>query len=73
MRAKCDLEHFQGTLKNSDLNKNIGFWGMRTLSGQFSEKLNFKFVINSKTNFSGGQKCKKMHFDFEFHILGSTS
>ena len=39
-----------------NLNKNIGFGGMRTLPGPLSEKLNFNFVINSKVDFSGGQK-----------------
>ena len=46
---------------------------MGTLPGPLSEKLNFKFVINSKTDFSGGQKHKKLHFDTKFHIFGSTS
>ena len=43
---------------------------MWTLRGPLSEKLNFKFLINSKTDSSGGQKHKKMHFDTKFHILG---
>ena len=33
---------------------------------------NLKFVINSKTDFSRGQKRKKLHFDTKFHIFGST-
>ena len=45
---------------------------MWTLPGPLSEKLNFKFVINSKTDFSGSQKHKKLHFDTKFHICGST-
>ena len=45
---------------------------MRTLPGPLLEKLNFKFVINSKTGFSGGQKHEKLHFDTEFHIFSST-
>ena len=35
-------------------NKNIGFSGMWKVPGPLSEKLNFEFVINSKTDFSGG-------------------
>ena len=46
---------------------------MWTLPGPLSEKLNFKFVINSKTDSSGGQKRKKLHFDTKFHISVSTS
>ena len=45
---------------------------MGTLPGPLSEKLNFIFVINSKANFSGGQKCKKLHFYTELHIFRST-
>ena len=45
---------------------------MSTLSGTLSEKSNFKFVINLKIDFSGGQKRKKEHFDGKFHILGSA-
>ena len=45
---------------------------MSTLPGALSEKLNFKFVINSKTKFSGGQKHKKLHFDTKFNIFQST-
>ena len=41
---------------------------MGTLPGPLSEKVNFKFVINSKTDFSGGQKCKKLYFDTEFQL-----
>ena len=52
-----------------NLNKNTGFGRMRTLLGPLSEKLNLKFV---KTNFSGGQKRKKGHFDTEFQNFGST-
>ena len=33
---------------------------MLTLPGTLSEKPNFKFVINLKTHFSGGQKRKKL-------------
>ena len=40
--------------------------------GPLSEKLKFKFVIYSKTDFSGGQKHKKLHFDTEFHNFRST-
>ena len=58
--------------KFEKLNKNIAFAGMWTLPGPLSEKLNFKLVINSKTDFSGGQKCRKLHFDAKFHNLGST-
>ena len=36
------------------------------------EKLNFTFVINSKTDFSGGQKRERLHFDTKFHIFGSN-
>ena len=46
---------------------------MRTLPGSLLEKLNFKFVINSKTDFSGGQKHEKLHFDTKFHTFRSTS
>ena len=56
--------------KFENLNKNIGFGGMWTLPGPLSEKLNFKFVINSKMDFSGGHKHKKLHFDTEFYIFG---
>ena len=52
--------------------KNIGFGGLWTLPGALSEKLNFKFVINSKTDFWGGQNRKKLHFDTKLHIFGST-
>ena len=45
---------------------------MWILPGPLSEKLSFKFVINSKTDFSGAQKCKKLHFDTKFHIFVST-
>ena len=58
--------------KFKSLNKNIGFRGMWTLPGLLSEKLNFKFVINLKHDFSGGQKRKKLHFDTKFHIFQST-
>ena len=51
-----------------NLNKNIGFGGMRTLPGPLSEKLNFNFAINSKADFSGGQKREKFHLDIKFHI-----
>ena len=44
--------------KFENLNKNGGFGGMWTLSGPLLKKLNLKFVINSKTNFSGGKKQK---------------
>ena len=40
--------------------------------GPLSEKLKFIFVIYSKTDFSGGQKHKKLHFDTEFHNFRST-
>ena len=53
--------------------KNIGFGGMRALLGPLLEKLNFKFIINSKTDFSGGQKHEKLHFDTKFHTFRSTS
>ena len=53
-------------------NKNIGFGGLWTLPGALTEKLNFKFVINSKTDFWGGQNRKKLHFDTKFHIFGSN-
>ena len=43
---------------------------MGTLPGLLSEKLNFKFVINSKTDCSGGQKLKKLYFDPKFYIFG---
>ena len=46
---------------------------MRTLPGSLLEKLNFKFVINSKTDFSGCQKRKKLHFDTKFHLFESPS
>ena len=52
--------------------KNIVFGGMWTLPGPLSEKLNLKFVINSKIDFSGGQKHKKLHFGTKFHIFVST-
>ena len=45
---------------------------MRTLPGSLLEKLNFKFVINSKTDFSGCQKRKKLHSDTKFLTFGST-
>ena len=44
------------------------FWG----NGPVSGKLNFKFVFNSKTDFSGSQKRKKLHFDTKFHMFWST-
>ena len=43
---------------------------MCTLPCTLSEKANFKFVINPKMDFSGGQKCKKLDFDSKFHFLG---
>ena len=46
---------------------------MRTLPGPLLEKLNFKFVINSKTDFSVDQKRKKLHFDTKFHLFESLS
>ena len=46
---------------------------MGTIPGPLSEKPNFKFVINSQTDFSGRQKRKKLHFDTKFHIFGSSS
>ena len=67
-----DLKHFKIPLKVRNLNKDIGFGGMRTLLGPLLEKLSFKFVINSKMNFSEGQKCKKLHCATKFHIFGST-
>ena len=45
---------------------------MCTLLHTLSEKANFKFVINRKMDFSGVQKCKKLHFGNKFHFLGST-
>ena len=45
---------------------------MGTLPSLLLEKLSFKFAIISKTDFSGGQKHKKLHFDTRFHIFGST-
>ena len=42
---------------------------MWTLPGPLSEKLNFKVVIDSKTDFSGGQKSKKLHFDTKCQIF----
>ena len=45
---------------------------MWTLPGPLSEKVNFKFVINSKTDISGGKKCRKLHSDAKFHIFGSN-
>ena len=50
----------------------FGFLIMCTFQGTISEKLNFKFVINPKIDFSGGQKCKKLNFDTKCHFLGST-
>ena len=45
---------------------------MWALPGPLSEKLNFKLVINSKTDFSGGgQKCIKLHFNTKFHFKTS--
>ena len=41
------------------------------LEGTYPEKLNFKFVINSKTDFWGGQ-VKKLHFGIKLYILEST-
>ena len=43
---------------------------MWTLPGPLSEKLNFKFAINSKMDFSGGQKQKKCIFTLNFTFLG---
>ena len=43
--------------KFENLNKNIGFGGMWTLPGPLSEKLNFKFVINSKTEVQNVKNC----------------
>ena len=45
---------------------------MRTLPGPPSDKLNFNFVINSKTDFSVVPKRKKLRFDIKFSIFGST-
>ena len=42
--------------KFENLNKNTDFGGMWTLPGPLSERLNFKFIINSTTDFSGRQK-----------------
>ena len=39
---------------------------MWALPGPLSEKLNFKFVINSKKDFSGGQKRKKCILTLNF-------
>ena len=58
--------------KFENLNKNFDFGGMWTLPGPLSEKLNFKFAINSQMDFWGGQKHKKLHFDTKFHIFWST-
>ena len=60
-------------LKFENWNKNIGFRRMGTLPYLLSEKVNFKFFINSKTYISGGQKRKKLHFVIIFNIFGSTS
>ena len=43
--------------KFENLKKNIGFGGMWTLPGPLSEKLNFKFVINSKTEVQNVKNC----------------
>ena len=59
-------------LKFEHWNKNIGFGGIWTLPGPLTEKLNFKFVINSKTDFLVGQKPKKWHFHTKSYIFGST-
>ena len=56
--------------KFENSNKNIGFERMWTLPGPLSEKLNFKFLINSKIDFSGGQKHLRLHFNPEFQIFG---
>ena len=53
-----------------NLNKNIGLGGMCTLSCALSEKLCFKSVINSKTNFSGGQKQKNCILTLNFKCSG---
>ena len=45
---------------------------MWKLPGPLLRKLNFKFVINSKTDFSEGQKHERLHFDTEFVIFRST-
>ena len=58
--------------KFQNLNKDIGFGRMWTLPGPLSEKLNFKFLVNLKMDFSGSQKREKLHFNTEFHIFGST-
>ena len=53
-----------------NLNKNTGFGRMSTLLGPPSKKLNLKFAVNSKTDFSGGQKRKKCILTPIFIILG---
>ena len=45
---------------------------MWSLPGPLSEKLNFKFVINSKTDFLGGQKRNKLNLYTKSNIFGST-
>ena len=45
---------------------------MWTPPGPHSEKLNFRFAIDSKTDFTGGQKRKKLHFDTKFYIFGTV-
>ena len=53
-----------------NLNKNTGFERMRTLLDPLSKKLNLKFAVNSKTDFSGCQKRKKCILTPIFTILG---
>ena len=53
----------QGTHKSSKTQIKILVLG---------EKLNFTFVTNSKTDFSGGQKHERLHFDTKFHIFRSN-
>ena len=48
--------------KFETFNEIIGFEGMWILPGSLSEKINFKFVINSKIIFSGDQKRKNIAF-----------
>ena len=53
----------QGTHKSSKTQIKILVLG---------EKLNVTFVINSKTDFLGGQKRERLHFDTKCHIFRSN-
>ena len=73
LEEKCDSEHFQCTLKNSENQiKTLVLWECVHFPIHFQKKANFKFVINPKIDFSGGQNCKNFDFETKLHFLEST-